>query len=69
MVKKYVDLVKMVNSSNYHTFISVQQIVTSTMLVLLHMDLFDPTPSESIGRKRYVMVCIYDYSRYTWVDF
>ncbi|GKA24524.1 retrovirus-related pol polyprotein from transposon TNT 1-94 [Tanacetum coccineum] len=38
-------------------------------LHLLHMDLCGPMKVESINRKRYVMVTLDDYSRYTWVHF
>nr|GEY76317.1 retrovirus-related Pol polyprotein from transposon TNT 1-94 [Tanacetum cinerariifolium] len=38
-------------------------------LYLLHMDLCRPMHVESINRKRYVLVVVDDYSRYTWVFF
>ncbi|GKD46526.1 retrovirus-related pol polyprotein from transposon TNT 1-94, partial [Tanacetum coccineum] len=38
-------------------------------LHLLHMDLCGPMRSESINGKRYVMVIMDDYSRYSWVHF
>nr|GEU55823.1 hypothetical protein [Tanacetum cinerariifolium] len=38
-------------------------------LYLLHMDLCGPMHVESINRKRYVLVVVDDYSRYTWVLF
>nr|GFA73284.1 retrovirus-related Pol polyprotein from transposon TNT 1-94 [Tanacetum cinerariifolium] len=38
-------------------------------LYLLHMDLCGPMRIESINRKRYVLVHVDDYSRYTWVFF
>nr|GEV58261.1 hypothetical protein [Tanacetum cinerariifolium] len=38
-------------------------------LYLLHMDLCGPIRVESINRKRYVLVVVDDYSRYTWVFF
>nr|GFC04886.1 hypothetical protein [Tanacetum cinerariifolium] len=38
-------------------------------LHLLHMDLCGPMRIASINRKRYVMVIVDDYSRYTWVHF
>nr|GEY05532.1 copia protein [Tanacetum cinerariifolium] len=38
-------------------------------LYLLHMDLCGPMRIESINGKRYVLVVIDDYSRYTWVFF
>nr|GEZ40470.1 hypothetical protein [Tanacetum cinerariifolium] len=38
-------------------------------LYLLHMDLCGQMRVESINRKRYVLVVVDDYSRYTWVFF
>nr|GEZ62209.1 retrovirus-related Pol polyprotein from transposon TNT 1-94 [Tanacetum cinerariifolium] len=38
-------------------------------LYLLHMDLCGPMRVKSINGKRYVLVVVYDYSRYTWVFF
>nr|GEY58155.1 integrase, catalytic region, zinc finger, CCHC-type, peptidase aspartic, catalytic [Tanacetum cinerariifolium] len=38
-------------------------------LHLLHMDLCGPMRISSINGKRYVLVIVDDYSRYTWVDF
>ncbi|XP_075109020.1 uncharacterized protein LOC142180827 [Nicotiana tabacum] len=41
----------------------------SNPLQLLHMDLFGPTRTASIGGKRYAFVIVDDYSRFTWVIF
>ncbi|GJX58649.1 retrovirus-related pol polyprotein from transposon TNT 1-94 [Tanacetum coccineum] len=38
-------------------------------LYLLHMDLCGPMRVESINRKKYILVIIDDYSRFTWVKF
>nr|GEX57623.1 putative reverse transcriptase domain-containing protein [Tanacetum cinerariifolium] len=38
-------------------------------LYLFHMDLCGPMRVESINEKRYVLVVVNDYSRYTWVFF
>nr|GEX01594.1 hypothetical protein [Tanacetum cinerariifolium] len=38
-------------------------------LYLLHLDLCGPMRVESINGKRYVLVVVDDYSRYTWVFF
>nr|GFC69219.1 retrovirus-related Pol polyprotein from transposon TNT 1-94 [Tanacetum cinerariifolium] len=38
-------------------------------LYLLHMDLYGPMRIKSINEKRYVLVVVDDYSRYTWVFF
>nr|GFC38883.1 putative ribonuclease H-like domain-containing protein [Tanacetum cinerariifolium] len=42
---------------------------SSQRLHLLHMDLCGPMRIASINRKRYVLVIVDDYSRYTWVHF
>nr|GEY24469.1 integrase, catalytic region, zinc finger, CCHC-type, peptidase aspartic, catalytic [Tanacetum cinerariifolium] len=41
----------------------------ATRLHLLHMDLCGPMRIASINGKRYVLVIVEDYSRYTWVHF
>ncbi|GJS30269.1 retrovirus-related pol polyprotein from transposon TNT 1-94 [Tanacetum coccineum] len=38
-------------------------------LYLLHMDLCGPMHVESINRKKYILVIVDDYSRFTWVKF
>nr|GFC82137.1 retrovirus-related Pol polyprotein from transposon TNT 1-94 [Tanacetum cinerariifolium] len=38
-------------------------------LHLFHMDLCGPMRIASINRKRYILVIVDDYSRYTWVHF
>jgi hypothetical protein len=38
-------------------------------LELLHMDLFGPIAYISIGRSKYCLVIMDDYSRFTWVFF
>nr|GFB87110.1 Gag-Pol polyprotein [Tanacetum cinerariifolium] len=38
-------------------------------LHLLHMDLCGPMRTASINGKRYILVIVDDYSRYTWVHF
>src|SRR4051812_5752461 len=44
-------------------------ISTKRTLELLHMDLFGPPSYDSLGRKKYCLVIVDDYSRYTWVYF
>ena len=41
--------------------------LTSRPLELLHLDLMGPTRTESLGGKRYIMVMIDDFTRYTWI--
>ncbi|GJR74867.1 retrovirus-related pol polyprotein from transposon TNT 1-94 [Tanacetum coccineum] len=38
-------------------------------LHLLHIDLCGPIRVESINGKRYILVIVDDYSRYTWIHF
>ena len=33
----------------------------------LHLDLMGPTRIESLGGKRYIMVVVDDFTRYTWI--
>ena len=47
----------------------LQQTTTTRVLELLHMDLIRPIQVECIGGKRYVLVCVDDFLRFTWVDF
>ena len=42
---------------------------TSRPLEFLHIDLFGPTRITSLERKKYGLVIIDDYSRFTWVLF
>ena len=41
----------------------------SSPLHLLHMDLFGLVNIMSLGRKRYTLVIVDEYSRFTWVHF
>ncbi|GKD05912.1 retrovirus-related pol polyprotein from transposon TNT 1-94, partial [Tanacetum coccineum] len=41
----------------------------TTPLQLLHMDLCGPMRVESINGKKYVLIIVDDYSRYTWTYF
>ena len=47
----------------------VNVIATFRCLELLHVYLMGPTRIESLGGKRYIMVIVDDFSRYTWVEF
>jgi hypothetical protein len=44
-------------------------ISSKRVLELLHTDLFGPTYHASLGGKKYYLVIVDDYSRYTWVYF
>ena len=45
---------------------STQTSATSRPLELLHLDLMGLTRTESLGGKRYIMVVVDDFTRYTW---
>ena len=47
--------------------LGTQTSTTSRPLELLHLDLMGLTRTESLGGKRYIIVVIDDYTRYTWV--
>src|SRR3954463_5595820 len=48
----------------------VKNIISSKRpLELLHMDLFGPPSYDSLGGRKYCLVIVDDYSRYTWVYF
>nr|GEV50232.1 hypothetical protein [Tanacetum cinerariifolium] len=38
-------------------------------LYLLHMDLYGPMCVKSVNRKKYILVIVDDYSRFTWVKY
>ena len=44
-------------------------IYTKQILQLLHVDPFGPPSHASLGGKKYCLVIVDDYSRYTWVYF
>ena len=44
-----------------------QTSATSRPLELLHLDLIGPTRTESLRGKRYIIVVVDDFTRYTWV--
>jgi hypothetical protein len=47
-----------------------KNIMTITRLLeMLHMDLFGPISYISIGRNKYSLVIVDDYSRFTWMFF
>ncbi|KAG8634434.1 hypothetical protein MANES_17G033205v8 [Manihot esculenta] len=51
------------------SFKSINKVISSRPLQLLHMDLFGPTRVASLGGMHYGFVIVDDYSRYTWVVF
>ncbi|KAJ9561637.1 hypothetical protein OSB04_006797 [Centaurea solstitialis] len=51
------------------SFKSKQVSTINSPLNLLHMDLFGPVNIQSMGGKRFTLVIVDEYSRYTWVFF
>ncbi|KAL0537383.1 hypothetical protein IC582_026361 [Cucumis melo] len=49
--------------------IKLKECYTIRVLELLHLDLMGPMQTESLGGKKYVLVVVDDYSRFTWVQF
>ena len=47
----------------------VNVVATSHPLELLPVDLMGPMRTESMVGKRYIMVVVDDFSRYSWVEF
>ncbi|CAH9114878.1 unnamed protein product [Cuscuta europaea] len=43
--------------------------LSTNPLNLIHMDLFGPVETPSVGGKKYTLVMVDDYSRYTWTVF
>ena len=46
-------------------YLGTQTFATSRPFELLHLDLMGPTRTESLGGKRYIMVVVDDFTRYT----
>ena len=51
------------------SFRSKNIVSTKRCLELIHMDLFRPSQTISLGGKSYALVIVDDFSRYTWVAF
>ena len=47
--------------------LGIQTSDTSRLLELLYLDLIGPTRTESLGGKRYIMVVVDNFTKYTWV--
>ena len=52
-----------------HSFKLKNIVSTSNPLELLHMDLFGPLRTMSLGGNYYALVAVDDFSRYTWTLF
>ncbi|GJY14096.1 retrovirus-related pol polyprotein from transposon TNT 1-94 [Tanacetum coccineum] len=62
----YGDLLGKAKRKSFHTKTTPS---SKRRLQLLHMDLCGPMRVESINGKKYVLVIVDDYSRYTWTHF
>ncbi|KAA0036855.1 gag-pol polyprotein [Cucumis melo var. makuwa] len=47
----------------------LKECYTISVLELLHLNLMGPMQTESLGGKKYVLVVVDDYSKFTWVRF
>ncbi|PRQ45332.1 putative RNA-directed DNA polymerase [Rosa chinensis] len=47
----------------------INSMSTSQPLDLMHMDLVGPVQTKSLGGKKYMLVLVDDFSRFTWVKF
>ena len=52
-----------------HSFKLKNVVSTSKPLELLHMDLFGPSRTMSLGGNYYALVIVDDFSRFTWTLF
>ena len=48
-----------------HSFVT--EVQTSRTLELLHIGLMGPAKVQSLGGKKYILVVVDDFTRYTWV--
>ena len=48
---------------------SLKECSTNRVLELLHLDLMGSMQTENLGGKKYVLVAVDDFSRFTWVHF
>ena len=48
---------------------SISESSITQNLELLHMDTCEPISIGSFSRKKYILVIVDDFSRYTWVEF
>ena len=46
---------------------SVASVQTSKPLELLHINLMGPARVQSLGGKKYILVVVNDFTRYTWI--
>ena len=45
---------------------SVTEVQTSRLLELLHIDLMGPAKVQSLGGKKYILIVVDDFTKYTW---
>ncbi|GJZ25990.1 retrovirus-related pol polyprotein from transposon TNT 1-94 [Tanacetum coccineum] len=63
------DTINLLSKNNIVSFHTKTTPSSKRRLQLLHMDLCGPMRVESINGKKYVLVIVDDYSRYTWTHF
>nr|GEU84135.1 retrovirus-related Pol polyprotein from transposon TNT 1-94 [Tanacetum cinerariifolium] len=55
--------------SKKHSYKPKSEDTNQEKLYLLHMDLYGPMRIASVNRKKYILVIVDDYFRFTWVKF
>ena len=65
-MNKFCDVCKLGNTHRSSLYLK-NCVSTSRPLQLLHLDLFGPTKTRSIGGNCYYFVIVDDFSRLTWV--
>ena len=58
-----------IGKHHHASFKSKQVSSVEKSLHLLHMDLFGPVSTPSMGGKKYTLVIVDEFTRYTWVFF
>nr|GEV23361.1 retrovirus-related Pol polyprotein from transposon TNT 1-94 [Tanacetum cinerariifolium] len=67
--KDYLCSVCQLGKSKKHTHLSKAENINLDVLNTLHMDLCGPMRVQTINGKKYILVIVDDYTRFTWVKF
>nr|GEV82080.1 retrovirus-related Pol polyprotein from transposon TNT 1-94 [Tanacetum cinerariifolium] len=67
--KDYICLACQLGKSKKHTHKPKAENTNLEVLHTLHMDLCGPMRVQTINENKYILVIVYDYSRFTWVKF
>nr|GEV56064.1 ribonuclease H-like domain-containing protein [Tanacetum cinerariifolium] len=58
-----------IGKSKKHTHLPKAENTNLEVLITLHIDLCEPIRVQTINKKKYILVIVYDYTRFTWVKF